>query len=82
MPGEYEGTGDTVLILHGGKPDIAHIAGNKEGRHFHVWAYGTEDIDLLVNTSDPYVGTVLMPPSTVILEIGAEGEWLIEIEAR
>jgi hypothetical protein len=81
IPGKYQGIGDDVLILTGGIPDVATITGNSEGRIFSVNTYG-DGQDLLVLTSDPYQGTVLIPPGTVFLEVVAAGQWSVEITAK
>lgn len=78
VPGTIQGTGDDVIVLTGENPDIANIKGNAEGRFFAVTSYGV-GVDLLVNTTDPYDGTVLVNPDASILEVNATGEWSIEI---
>jgi len=80
VPGAFEGVGDDVLILTGGTPDLATIIGNATSRHFAVISYGKRR-DLLVNTTDPYDGTVILDRDTVILEITAEGSWSISVTA-
>lgn len=81
VPGTVTGMGDDVIALIG-DPDTAIVVGNADGHHFAITGYGGQQIDLLVNTTDPYNGTVLLDPDTLILEIKAEGEWTIEITAR
>jgi hypothetical protein len=79
VPGTITGSGDDVFLLLGAAPDTATIIGNAEGRYFGVFAYG-EEIDLLVNTTDPYEGTVIVDPNTLVIEVKAEGEWEITVE--
>ncbi len=81
VPGIIQGEGDDVIFLLEGRPDTATIKGNSIGHHFAVISYGNGR-DLLVNTTDPYEGTVMLDPSTVILEIKADGAWEIEITAE
>jgi hypothetical protein len=81
VPGSISGVGDYVFALSGGIPDTATITGNQSERFFAVLGYG-DGIDLLVNTTDPYQGVVLLDPDTLIIEVQAEGEWTIEIEAQ
>lgn len=81
VPGIIEGQGDEVILLKGAKPDLAKIKGNSESRHFAVHAYGNFS-DLLVNTTDPYDGTVIVNEDVVVLEITATGIWSIELTAR
>lgn len=60
---------------------MVSITGNKGGRHFGVTGYGDSDWDLMVNTTDPYEGTVRLPKGDfVVLEINAIGNWEIEFE--
>lgn len=74
----YSGSGDSVLlVMSSGK--TAHIAGNADGRHFAVIAYGDSG-DLLVNTTDPYDGKVMIKNDPVILVINAEGDWSITFD--
>jgi hypothetical protein len=77
-PGVVEGSGFDVFIVIG-SPDIAHIAGNQSGRHFAVWAYGSRS-HLLVNTTDPYDGRVIMANDVVLIEVKAVGGWQITFE--
>ena len=73
----FSGSGDNVLIILdcGTK---AEITGNDEGRHFAVKSYGNS-INLLVNTTDPYSGTVMLKGSPVLFEITAVGSWTITL---
>ena len=61
-----------------GTPDLAHIKGNEQARHFSVKGYGSSS-DLLVNTTDPYEGTVILANDTIVLDITASGAWSIEV---
>jgi hypothetical protein len=81
VPGEISGVGDYVFALVAGTPDTATITGNASSRFFAVMGYGN-GIDLLVNTTDPYEGIVLLDPETLVIDVQAVGEWTIEIEAR
>lgn len=78
VPGTTSGTGDNVLILDG-KPDTAHIVGNADGRYFGVIGHG-KSWDLLVNTTDPYDGRVIVNRDTVVIEVKAIGDWQITFE--
>jgi hypothetical protein len=81
IPGSIEGVGDEVIVLSGSPPDTATITGNDAGRHFAVISYGKIS-DLLVNTTDPYNGTVIMQTGTILIEIKAIGPWTIDIKAK
>lgn len=81
VPGVIEGIGDDVIFLDGATPDIAKINGNTESRHFAVISYGNHS-DLLVNTTDPYEGTVIIKGNSTTIEIKANGSWSIEIIAK
>jgi len=81
VPGTIEGKGDDVVALGGGKPDLAKIRGNAIGRYFGVTGYG-KYTDLLVNTTDPYEGTVILKADTVVIEVRAEGPWSIAVTSK
>ncbi len=78
VPGTTSGAGDDVLLLDG-EPDTAHIVGNAEGRYFGVIGHGKR-YDLLVNTTDPYDGRVIVNRDTVVIEVKATGEWEVTFE--
>jgi hypothetical protein len=80
VPGEFSGAGDDVVFLQG-IPDTATISGNAEGRHFAVIGYG-EYRELLINTSDPYEGTVILSADMVALEFTAKGAWTVAVKGR
>ncbi|OGO66743.1 MAG: hypothetical protein A2029_13840 [Chloroflexi bacterium RBG_19FT_COMBO_47_9] len=81
IPGEITGQGDYVFAVVGGTPDTAIISGNSASRHFAVKGY-SDTVNLLVNTTDPYNGTVLLDSGTIIIEVDAESEWTIKITTR
>lgn len=81
VPGAIEGNGDDVVMLTGSTPDLATVKGNAAGRHFAVMGYGQYS-DLLVNTTDPYEGTVRLEADTVVLEVLATGSWSIVVKAK
>lgn len=81
VPGTYEGSGDDVLLLLGGTPDLAKVKGNAGAHHFAILSYGKYS-DLLVNTTDVYEGTVLLSSDVVALEIDAEGSWSIQVTSK
>lgn len=78
-PGLLEGEGDSVLIIDG-SPDVALISGNSGSQYFSVTGYSSASTDLLVNTTDPYNGKVILDPGAVILEIAAIGPWSITLQ--
>jgi hypothetical protein len=78
VPGKIEGSGDDVVVLTGSRSVKANIKGNDEGRFFGVIGYGSA-MDLLVNTTDPYDGTVMVDKGTAVLVIQAIGTWSIEL---
>jgi hypothetical protein len=81
VPGSIDGKNDEVILVKGAKPDLAKIKGNADSRFFAVKSYGHSS-DLLVNTTDPYEGTVIVSDDMVIIEIQAIGTWSIEITAK
>lgn len=85
VPGQIEGSGDEVLVLDGGQPDIATVSGNQAGRHFSVVSYtieGQQVFGSIVNTTDPYDGQILLEGETGILEVTAVGPWSISVDAQ
>jgi hypothetical protein len=82
VPGQIEGSGDDVVLLVGGTPDLATVSGNTAERHFAVKGYGSGRPRLLVNTTDPYDGTVRLDSDTLLLEIIATGAWTVTISSR
>jgi hypothetical protein len=81
VPGKIEGSGDDVIFLIGGTPDVATVVGNQQGRHFAVVGYGNRR-NLLVNTTDPYEGKVVLGGDVRVLVVTGVGSWLLDVEAR
>ena len=81
VPGSIEGKDDEVFIVTGGIPDLAKINGNNSSNYFGVLAYNGGR-DLLVNTTDPYDGTVMLNNKTIIIEVIAIDGWSIEINEK
>jgi hypothetical protein len=77
-PGTIEGAGDDVFIIDG-EPDTAQISGNADGRYFGVTGYSNRS-NLLVNSTDPYDGRVIVGRDTVLIEVKAVGSWRIVFE--
>ena len=72
------GDGDAVLQVFA--PVLtADIQGNDASAHFSVKSYDMDGgyLDLLVNTTDPYSGTVMMGLDVSTLVISADGPWTI-----
>ena len=81
VPGIIEGKGDEVFLLGGETPDLAKIEGNSKSSHFAVLGYNGGR-DLLVNTTDPYSGSVIINSKTMIIEVKSVGSWKIDITAK
>lgn len=84
-PGTIEGTGDEVIVLDGLVPDTLIIEANKaKSSHFAIISYSAfgEYLDLLVNTTDPYEGVVLVDAESKFLRIKSSDNWKIEITAK
>lgn len=81
VPGSIKGKGDEVFLLMGNIPDLAKITGNAKSSHFAVLGYNGGR-DLLVNTTEPYEGTVMLNKSTFIIEVIAIDNWAIEVSAK
>lgn len=85
-PAIFSGSGDSIVDVS--KPElpmIAVIQGNEGSNHFAVATLDTnnEQIDLLVNTIDPYLGVIPIDfqtgELTARLEIKATGGWRIDL---
>lgn len=72
------GSGDSVFMALD-EMKIATISGNAAGRHFAVQALGVSSTDLLVNTTDPYDGTVMVKNAPIFIVVNAEGDWSISM---
>ena len=81
VPGTFEDSRDNVIFLGDNYPDRAKIQGNAHSGYFGVIAYNG-GWDLLVNTTDPYDGTVKLHRDSYALEIKATGPWSISISSR
>ena len=81
VPGTFEGSGDHVFTLIGEMPDIAKISGNAGGYFFAVMSYRSSR-DLLVNTTAPYDGTVLVDGDTLFIEVQADDAWSFAVTSR
>ena len=86
-PQIYLGNGDDVLFIEQGENYRAIIKGNSIGTNFIIDGYWDDfgpytGWDLLVNTIDPYEGTVDIPEQTNALQIQAVGQWTIEFTSR
>lgn len=76
----YTGTGDMVFLMYDyGK--TADISGNADAHHFAVKAHSETTTDLLVNTTDPYEGTVLLRDKFFVVEVTAESPWTFTLSA-
>lgn len=82
VPGEIKGAGDNVIVLTGGTPDLANIAGNASGVYFGVTGYGGSFPNGLVNEVEPYEGQVLLEPDTAVLVVQATGDWTIAVTGK
>lgn len=74
----HSGIGDAVLLLPSGCRS-AVIDGNSKSRHFAVITYGS-GYDLLVNTTDPYSGTVRVDSGATVMTVTAVGCWSVLVQ--
>ena len=74
----YSGIDDAVLLLPSDCRS-AIINGNTMSRYFSVITYGSGS-DLLVNTVDPYSGTVRIDPGATVMTVHAVGGWSISLQ--
>ena len=70
------GTGDMVIMTDT-VGSTATIRGNSGANHFAVKSYSYTNSDLLVNTTDPYEGKVMLEFDPTLMVIIAEGDWSI-----
>lgn len=73
----YGGIGDAVLLLPFACT-TADITGNQSSGYFGVHTYGNRS-DLLVNTTDPYSGTVRLDRDATVMTITATGSWSVTV---
>ena len=80
--GKISGKNDEVIIVVSNQDStLVSVTGNSSERHFAIQGYGDGGRDLMVNTTDSYVGTVRLPRGEiVVLEITAVGEWEINFD--
>jgi len=80
----FNGSGDDIISIVKEEEDLPYllfINGNEEERHFAVKSYDENGnyLDLLVNTTEKYIGTVPIDlpvgTNTKMLEITATGKW-------
>lgn len=74
----YSGIDDAVLLIPSDCRS-AIINGNTMSRYFSVITYGS-GFDLLVNTVDPYSGTVRIDPGATVMTVHAVGGWSISLQ--
>ena len=75
-----EGSGDALVRLDetSGLTTIT-VVGNGEGRYFGVRPHGDSSFSV-INTTDPYNGTVKLDSGTLLLEVTAIGPWSITLD--
>ena len=81
IPGTFEGTGDDVVGLKGGSPDLLKAEATGDS-NFAVWSISDDGKDLLINEIAPYSGTVMINQTSVLIIIKASGPWKIEITTK
>lgn len=74
--GANSGTGDSVL-LYRGSSGTATITGNQGARFFAVEQYTGTGRNVLVNTTDPYQGSVPLAGGPALVTVQAVGSWTI-----
>lgn len=85
IPGSYTGTGDDVLALTGGVPDLASIMQNDPYGGFMVYAYDSQAhfLDSVVGwTNGPFFGIVPVDRRTAYFEIRSYSTtypWMISL---
>ena len=78
-----KGNGDDVIVIYEDKglPTTASIEGNKEDGYFGVICYDVmaKRLGSVVNTTEPYSGTVMLKNGVRVLEVLSEGAWTITL---
>lgn len=82
IPGRITGTGDDVIFLRGGNIDLVTIDASKAKSNFAIWTWGDTGRDLLVNEIAPYTGTSIAESGMYILQMQAEGPWVLGVTKR
>lgn len=70
------GFGDAIyeIVSYG---TTAKIEGNSDARHFSVETFGEKYDELLVNTVDPYAGSVMLKGDPFLMIINSDSDWSI-----
>lgn len=71
-----QGTGSEVIVYTASASRLE--ATHQGSSNFVVRAWSTSGRDLLVNEIGAYTGTVRIDPSTVIIEVEADGAWTLQ----
>lgn len=82
VPGAVTGTGDDLVLMLGGTPDLLKIKGNAAGRYFGVYGWSTKGKDLLVSDTNPYEGTVVVKNNAFVIEVVAVGDWTMDVTVK
>jgi len=82
IPGTISGTGDDVVLIGGGIPDLLKADASQSTRNFVVQAVANNRFNLVINEIAPYTGTKILDSGTVALIITATGLWTIEVTTR
>ena len=74
-------SGDYVLVLGGGIPDLALVKKEMAIGNFRILGYG-RSIEVLVDSTESLDGVFSINPDIVVLEIQAQGEWTLNVLPR
>ena len=76
--GVYEAKGDSIVIVDGVADGLTPVTLTHDGEsNFAIWAWGESHPDLIVNDIGSYDGTTLLPDGSLVLQVGADGNWTI-----
>lgn len=81
IPSRVNGNGDFVLVLSGAQPDKGFVQANESGDLFRILGYG-RDVSVLVDSTEPVVGSFSIDPDILVLEIQAVGDWQLDVIPR
>ena len=80
IDGTISGSGDDVFVLPAPHGRVAEIEGNAVAGYFGVTMYTTTQRKLLVNSTEPYKGTVLLGGEFAMIVVTASDDWTFAIK--
>ena len=82
IPATITGSGDDVIVLTGGTPDLLTIDASLATGTFAIHGFRAGIWDLLSKETSPYTGIVQAAAGTVALQISATGTWSVAMTIK